>query len=136
MLLLSQTRRGEERTRLMKILGCPKGPPPENDGIEPVLYTRKIATGHSPPSQTAFRPWTIRMESSDTICIALSGRGCNDISVCSKRGREAAAGRGACIVDHRSALLGACGGASTGGRFCDGVGEGTGVLVCGGEGVD
>src|SRR5258706_1846261 len=74
------------------------------------------------------------MESSDTICIALSGRGCKDISVCSKRGRKAAAGRGACIVDHRSILLGACGGASTGGRFCDGVGERTGVPVCGGGG--
>jgi hypothetical protein len=78
------------------------------------------------------------MGSSDTSCIALSGRGCSDISVCSKRGREAAAGRGACIVDHRSTLLGACGGgASRGGRFCNGVGEGTEVPVCGGgEGVD
>jgi hypothetical protein len=77
------------------------------------------------------------MGSSDTSCIALSGLGCDDMSVCSKRGSEAAAGRGACIVDHRSTVLGACGGGGwTEGRLWDAEGEGTGVAVWGGgEGV-
>lgn len=137
MLFLDQALQGQEHTRLIKILGCPNGPPPESKSIERSLNILFFFIRHSPPSQTAFLPWTIRMGSSDTSCIALSGRGCNDISVCSKRGSDAAAGREACIVDHRSALLGACGGgASTGGRFCAGVGEGTGVPVCGGEEVD
>lgn len=110
--------------------------PTSSDRATPATQKPEAPTArrnpHSPPSQTAFRPWTNRTGSSATIPIALGAFGWRVRSVCSKRGPSYASGLGICPRDQVVETLGDCwssrGVAPSG--WCDPAGfEGVGRVV-------